>query len=633
MSTQTPQHTDASGSRDDSHDASGSRGDQRNRRQAAQSSAFVLRDYALLADGERGALVDPHGAITWLCAPEWDSPPVLAGLIGGPGRYQICPADRFVWGGWYEPGSLIWHSRWVTDQHTVIESREALAYPGTSDQLVLLRRISVEQDSARVRLTFELPAAPLDQAATDLHRDDDGAWTVRLGSLHARFSTRADDGQPLSLDVAGGMGEPLVLSAEFPIRSGAPVDLVLQLGTGPLGPPVDPDAAWQRTEQGWSERVPRLSGVFNEGDARHSAAVLCGLTANSGAMVAAATTGLPERGGNKRNYDYRYAWIRDQAYAGHAAFSAGIDSLGDSAVQFVTKRLLADGAGLRPAYTVRGEQIPAESKLSLPGYPGGQDVVGNAVSHQHQLDNVGEALFLLATAAQRGRLDDDGVAAAERAVDAVAQRWDEPEAGVWELSDKWWIHSRLAVTGGLRAWVSAGAGSRELAQRAGSLADTVLSEAMRRGTHPSGRWQRAPNDERVDAALLIGGLRGVLPPEDRRTSATLAAVQSELDVAGYIYRYKIDDRPLGQAEGAFLLCSYWTALAEAQAGQHVGAIRRLERALGAAGSPTLFSEEYDTSEHQLRGNLPQAFVHALALATCAELPRLMPEARPLTSTG
>lgn len=599
-----------------------------------EPSAFTLRDYALIADGERGALIDPHGDIAWLCAPQWNSPPILAGLIGGPGRYRVQPVGRFVWGGWYEPGSLIWHSRWVTDSHAVVESREALVHPGDPDRLVLLRRVSVEQDSARMGLLLELPAAPLDHAATDVHHEPDGTWSARLGSLHARFSVRtgSDEGAP-HLDVRGGGGDPYLLSAEFDVRAGEPVDLVFQVGSRPPGEPVDPSRAWEQTEREWGWRVPRLPGVLDEADARHSAAVLCGLTSATGAMVAAATTGLPERAGGTRNYDYRYAWIRDQAYAGHAGFVAGLDSLGDSAVRFVSARLLADGPDLRPAYTVRGEQIPDQETLGLPGYPGGQDIVGNPVRHQRQLDNFGEALFLLATAAEHGRLDDDGIVAAGRAVQAIGQRWNDAEAGVWELSDRWWIHSRLAVVGGLRRWVAVGNGPAELAQRAGSLADTVLAEAMRRGTHSSGRWQRAPDDERVDASLLIGGLRGVLPPEDPRTARTLAAVQRDLDVGGYIYRYQVDNQPLGRAEGAFLLCCYWTALAEARAGQHVAAIRRLERALSAAGSPTLFSEEYDTSEHQLRGNLPQAFVHALALTTCAELPRLIPDAHALTADG
>lgn len=101
----------------------------------------VLREYALLADGERGALIGPCGDVAWMCAPRWDSDAVFAALIGGHGMYAVSPADsRYVWGGYYEEGSLIWHSRWTTEGG-VIECREALAFPGDPERLVLLRRL------------------------------------------------------------------------------------------------------------------------------------------------------------------------------------------------------------------------------------------------------------------------------------------------------------------------------------------------------------------------------------------------------------------------------------------------------------------------------------------------------------
>src|ERR1700722_3246747 len=100
----------------------------------------ALRDYALLADGERGAVVGPAGEIVWMCAPQWDGDAVFAQLIGGGGSYLVSPKGRFVWGGYYEEGSLIWRSRWITDDG-VVECREALAFPGDPPRLVLLRSV------------------------------------------------------------------------------------------------------------------------------------------------------------------------------------------------------------------------------------------------------------------------------------------------------------------------------------------------------------------------------------------------------------------------------------------------------------------------------------------------------------
>src|SRR5579859_6412735 len=113
----------------------------------------VLREYALIADGERGALIAPDGTIAWLCAPRWDSPAVFSGLLGGRGGYAVTPADpRYVWGGYYEPGTLIWRSRWVGSSRT--ECREALAMPADPHRVVILRRIMAVDGPAQVTVTL-----------------------------------------------------------------------------------------------------------------------------------------------------------------------------------------------------------------------------------------------------------------------------------------------------------------------------------------------------------------------------------------------------------------------------------------------------------------------------------------------
>jgi GH15 family glucan-1,4-alpha-glucosidase len=268
-----------------------------------------------------------------------------------------------------------------------------------------------------------------------------------------------------------------------------------------------------------------------------------------------------------------------------------------------------------PAYTTRGEAVPKERRLELSGYPGGHDIIGNRVRGQLQLDAFGESLLLLAGAARHDRLDAVGWRAAEVAADAIAQRWREPDAGVWELEPAAWTESRLSCVAGLRA-MSARSAPAPLVRRWIALADTILADTATNGLHRSGRWQRSPGDARVDAALLLSAIRGAVPATDPRSIATFEAVRDELVEEDYVYRYRPDERPLGDAEGAFALCGFLMALACLQHGDLVGATAYFERNRGACGPPGLFTEEFDIRERQLRGNLPQAFVHAL-LIECA----------------
>jgi GH15 family glucan-1,4-alpha-glucosidase len=338
-------------------------------------------------------------------------------------------------------------------------------------------------------------------------------------------------------------------------------------------------------------------------------------------MVAAATMSLPERAREGRNYDYRYVWIRDQCYAGEAAAAAGAFPLLDDAVRFARERLLEHGLDLKPAYTTRGGRIPDERALDLPGYPGGNDVVGNHVNEQFQLDAFGEALLLFATAAAHERDDAETWEAADVAAAVIADRWREPDAGIWELDPDEWTHSRLISAAGLRAIASC-APAGERAPRLLALADAITADIAARAVHRSGRWQRSPRDERVDASLLLAGIRGAVPTSDPRTIATLEAVERELADDGYAYRFKPDERPLGESEGAFLLCGFFVSLAHARQGDTVRSARWFERNRAACGPPGLLSEEFDVTQRQLRGNLPQAFVHALLLECAVAQHRL-----------
>ncbi len=584
----------------------------------------VLRQYAVIADGERGIVVGPRGDFCWMCLPRWDSAAVFSSLLGGAGVYGVTPDRRYVWGGRYEPRSLIWRSRWVTTAG-IVECREALAFPGDPHTAVVLRRIQAVDQPVRMHIVLDIRAEFGACAMSELSCVD-GVWTGRSGSQRFRWAgaggaTRADDGS---------------LQLVVDVHPEHDHDLILELSDREFAErPPGADTAWHATETAWRHAVPEFGSTMADVDVHGAYAVLRGLTSSGGGMVAAATMSLPERAREGRNYDYRYCWIRDQCYTGQAIAAAGGYPLLDDAVRFVTERVLADGPDLRPAYRVDGGAPPPERDLDLPGYPGAAVKLGNWVGEQFQLDSFGEALLMLAAAARLDRLDSLHWRAVQTLIAAIEKHCHEPDAGVWEVDNRRWAHSRLICAAGLRN--IAGAASLREGAQCQRLADQLVSDTAADCVHSSGRWQRAPDDSRVDAALLLAAVRGAIPADDPRAIATLQAVRSELTQQGFVYRYRPDQRKLGEAEGSFLLCGFVMALADHQQGNDLAALQWFERARTACGPPGLFTEEFDVGQRQLRGNLPQAFVHALLFETAhrlprdnADMPRAGPAAQPST---
>ena len=292
----------------------------------------VLREYALLADGERGILVGPRGDFAWMCFPTWDSTAVFSSLIGGSGSYSITPRGPSVWGGYYEPASLIWHSRWVTVDNAIIECREALALPTQPERAVVLRRVIARQATAQLNVTLYPRGNFGNEPLRRLARDESGHWRGQVGDIQLAWF--GGENAQARTDGHGGK----VLQLELTLEPGEEHDLALVFALDTHGlEPLDFSDAWRETETAWRERVPELEQTTARHDARHAYAVLTGLTCQGGGMVAAATMSLPERARQGRNYDYRYVWIRDQCYAGQAIAEAGPYPLLDDAVRFVAR--------------------------------------------------------------------------------------------------------------------------------------------------------------------------------------------------------------------------------------------------------------------------------------------------------
>lgn len=205
----------------------------------------VLRDLALIADGERGALIGPRGNVAWLCVPHWDSEPVFAGLMGGPGVYSITPRGQYTWGGYYEEGNLIWHSRWVT-HGGIAESRDALLFPGDPHRAVLLRQVTVRSGQMVFDVDLGICQPFSGRAGAPPVRAGD-AWILRCGDVTARW-TGGREASGREVDGTHQLGFTLRL------RHGERRDLVLELTDQTLsGQGVDPQTAWGDTEVSWRE--------------------------------------------------------------------------------------------------------------------------------------------------------------------------------------------------------------------------------------------------------------------------------------------------------------------------------------------------------------------------------------------
>jgi GH15 family glucan-1,4-alpha-glucosidase len=173
---------------------------------------------------------------------------------------------------------------------------------------------------------------------------------------------------------------------------------------------------------------------------------------------------------------------------------------------------------------------------------------------------------------------------------------------------------------GLRAAAPSSAANKGDTESWRRQADELVASVNRDCGHPTGRWQRSPGDDAVDAALLLPAIRGAVAPDDPHNLSTVTAVLEDLTDDGYVYRFRQrPDRPLHEAEGAFVLCGFLMSLAQLKLGRREDALRWFERNRAALGPPGLFAEEYDVVQRQLRGNLPQAFVHALLLESAHRL--------------
>jgi len=571
--------------------------------------------------------VAPDGSVEWFCLPRFDSPSTFGALLDRTaGRFRFAPRGVAApLSRRYEPGTLVIETTWSTDTGWVVV-RDALSIAQW-----------VNQDSTGESKTGYESDRSLVRVATCI----DGEATIGM-SCEPRFEYGAEG----AVWNAGGLGEAVAEAADIKIALNT--DLDLKLGQGRAdgeihlrqgescfcsvswGDGIDsrvrsaPEASERvdETVESWREWLAQ--GRFPDHPWRihlqRSALVLKGLIyAPTGAMLAAATTSLPETPGGIRNWDYRYSWIRDSTFALWSLHSLGFDEEAKGFLRFVRDRAMESDGNLQIMYGIGGEHDLTESTLDhLSGYEGARPVrIGNGAFDQRQNDVWGallDAIYVNRLAISGQGVDDEQRKLVLSLVNQAIDAWPKPDQGIWEARGeaKHYVSSKLmiwvAVDRGAR--MAAEFGSAEVAAGLRETADRIKDEICEKGCR-DGVFRQHYETDALDASVLLMPLVRFLPHDDERIRKTVLAVRDGLDDQGLILRYitgETDDGLHGR-EGTFLICSFWMVSALSEIGEAAQARKLCERLLSSAGALDLFAEELDVASNRHLGNFPQAFTH------------------------
>jgi GH15 family glucan-1,4-alpha-glucosidase len=588
-----------------------------------------IADYAFLSDCEVNCLIAPSGAVEWMCLPRPDAPSVFSALLDrSAGSFRLGPYDEVVPAARrYLPGSLMLETTWQTRTGWLIV-RDALTMgpwhnvgerskthrrsPTDFDaEHCLLRTVKCVSGSVDLQMACE-PAFDYGQIETTWEYDGPG-----YGELTA---TGGETQLRLTTDLRPGV-EGRGLSARTRMVEGD--THFVALSWSPLPPPrsmEEASARMARTSEYWRQWI--TLGDFPDHPWRsylqRSALTLKGLTyAPSGALLAAATTSLPETPHGERNWDYRYAWVRDSTFALWGLYTLGFDREANDFFYFIADAC-RDGHELQVMYCVGGERDLQESALPhLSGYEGAQPVrIGNAAFSQNQHDMWGavlDSVYLHVRA--REQLPEALWPMLKRQVDAAAAHWEQPDRGIWEVRGE----PQHFVSSKLMCWVALDRGAKlarlqfehEYAEKWQALADQIHADICARGVDSRGVFVQRYGADALDASLLLMPLMRFLPPDDERVRATVLAIADELTIDGLVLRYRVEetDDGLHGEEGTFTICSFWLVSALVEIGELDRARKLCERLLAYASPLELYAEEIDTYSGRHLGNFPQAFTH------------------------
>jgi len=579
--------------------------------------------YALLGDTETAALVGKDGSVDWLCLPRFDSPACFAALLGEPsnGRWLIGPVDEHTCERRYIGHSAALETTWKTETGTV---RVVDVMPLADNRHDIVRRIDGVEGTVRLR-----------------HE-----WVVRMsyGKVRPWVSRREVEGQQLITAVAGPdmviLRGPRMPKAhdgmhmdEFDVHEGDALTFSTTWVESHREVPdlLEFDDRIKETiklSDDWASRC-EYTGPYRDAVLRSLVTLRLLTHAVTGGIVAAPTTSLPEDVGGERNWDYRYCWLRDASLTLEALLTCGYQHEARLWRNWLLRAVAGDPADLQIMYTVDGGREMPERELDhLPGYAGSRPVrVGNDAATQRQTDVLGEVMVAL-DAARKGGLEPlrDSWALQVALVDELADHWDQPDHGLWEMRGprRHFTHSRVMVWAAFdRAVMGVEKhGLKGPVERWRELRDQVRAEILEKGyDQKRNTFTQHYDTSEVDASLLVLPAVGFIDGDDPRMLGSIEAIEQDLMVDGLLLRYRTETGVDGLSgkENPFLACSFWLVTAYASAGRLDDADALMARLLGLPNEVGLLSEEYDPVSRQMVGNFPQAFSHLTLVGAAVAL--------------
>ena len=580
-----------------------------------------IEDYAVIGNCETAALVGRDGSIDWLCLPRFDSSACFCALLGGPehGRWLIAPTQNEVQiTRRYLGDTLVLETVFTTAQGSASLTDFMYRRDGSSELVRIVKGLQ-GQVAMRTEIIVRFDYGAI---VPWVSQQDDGRLQFIAGPERVLLDTTVQT-----------RGEDLRTVGDFTVREGEEASFVLNWSPSfRVAPPplsgAELTEACKQVHSFWTGWAAAFKPAENWGDAVLRSLLTLKALAHweTGGIVAAATTSLPEKLGGPRNWDYRYCWLRDATFTLYALIGAGILDEAKAWHEWLLRAVAGSPDDLQIVYGVAGDRRLEEYEISwLPGYEGARPVrIGNGAVRQLQLDVYGEVLDAFYVARRAGLSTSDATWALEcNLILHLEKIWREPDEGIWEVRGgrRHFTHSKVM------AWVAFDRAVRSIeefgldgpVERWREVRSSIHQEVCELGYDPKqNTFVQAFGDATLDASLLLIPLVGFLPPDDPRVQGTVAAIERRLLRDGFVMRYdtgtEVDGLPPG--EGAFLACSFWLVDNYVLLGRYDEACALFERLLALRNDVGLLAEEYDPHSGRQLGNFPQAFSH-LALINSA----------------